>query len=167
MRPVLDPLGQRPVDAYEPPPDMREAVELGAPFEIFPWGTAPSVVCDLDHTDPYRDPPDGDPPPGQTRPGNLGPLSRRHHNLKTHHGWRCYQPLPGLFLWLTPSGWWYRVDHLGTTVLGRDEPAILRQRREGAHGPRGAVPAQPARAAPDLTRSRVETYLSDLVLRVS
>ena len=62
-----------PVDAYESPPDMREAVEITAPFEIFPWGTAPSSACDLDHTDRYVSPPDGEPPPGQTRPGNLGP----------------------------------------------------------------------------------------------
>ena len=148
VRPVLDPLGQVPVDAYESPPDIREAVEVAAPFEIFPWGTAPSSACDLDHTDPYVRPPDGAPPPGQTRPGNLGPLSRRHHNLKTHHGWRCFQPLPGLFLWLTPSGYWFRVDHLGTTPLGKDEPEILRQRRD---------------AAP----SRVESHLSKLLVQVA
>jgi hypothetical protein len=148
VRPVLDPLGQVPVDAYESPPDMRDAVEVTAPFEIFPWGTAPSSACDLDHTDHYVSPPDGEPPPGQTRPGNLGPLSRRHHNLKTHHGWRCFQPLPGLFLWLTPSGYWFRVDHLGTTPLGKDEPEIIRQRR-------GAAP------------SRVESYLSKLLVQVA
>lgn len=148
VRPVLDPLGQAPVDAYESPPDMREAVGMTAPFEIFPWGTAPSSSCDLDHTDPYVRQPDGEPPPGQTRPGNLGPLSRRHHNLKTHHGWRCFQPLPGLFLWLTPSGYWFRIDHLGTTPLGKDEPEIIRQRR---------------RAAP----SRLESYLSNLLVQVA
>ncbi len=148
VRPVLDPLGQVPADAYEAPPDMREAVELAAPFEIFPWGTAPSSACDLDHTAAYVHPPDGEPPPGQTRPGNLGPLSRRHHNLKTHHGWRCFQPLPGLFLWQVPSGYWFRVDHLGTTPLGKAEPEILRQRR---------------RAAP----SRVESYLSNLLVHVA
>lgn len=148
VRPVLDPLGQIPVDAYERPPDMREAVEITTPFEIFPWGTAPSSTCDLDHTDPYVTLPDGEPPPDQTRPGNLGPLSRRHHNLKTHHGWRCFQPLPGLYLWLTPSGYWFRVDHLGTTPLGRDEPEIIRQRR---------------RAAP----SRLESHFSTLLVQVA
>ncbi len=154
VRPVLDALGQVPVDAYEPPPDLREAVELSAPFEVFPWGTASSVVCDLDHTDPYRDPPDGDPPPGQTHLGNLGPLSRRRHNLETHHGWRCYQPLPGLFLWLTPTGSWCRVDHRSTTALGRDEPAVLRQRRRSTISSPDQVLAPADRAAPDLTRSR-------------
>ena len=146
VRPVLDPLGQVPADAYEAPPDMREAVELAAPFEIFPWGTAPSSACDLDHTAAYVHPPDGEPPPGQTRPGNLGPLSRRHHNLKTHHGWRCFQPLPGLFLWQVPSGYWFRVDHLGTTPLGKAEPEILATAKTRCAQPRGELPQQPAGA---------------------
>ena len=33
--------------------------------------------------------------PGQTCPDNLGPLSRRVHNAKTHAGWRVEQPRPG------------------------------------------------------------------------
>ena len=148
VRPVLDPLGSGPVDAYESPPDMREAVEMSSPFEVFPWGTAPSPACDLDHTDPYAIRRAGEPPPGQTQTRQPRPLSRRHHNLKTHHGWRCFQPLPGLFLWLTPSGYWYRVDHLGTTPLGKDEPAVIRQRRD---------------AAP----SRVESHLSKLLVQVA
>ncbi|QIK66770.1 HNH endonuclease [Nocardioides sp. HDW12B] len=153
VRPVLDPMGQEPVDAYDVPPDMREAVEAMSPYEVFPWGTAPSMRCDLDHTEPYRDPPDEAPPPGQTRPDNLGPLSRRHHNLKTHHGWQCFQPLPGLFLWRIPSGYWYRVDHLGTTPLGRSEPEILRQRRTAAPGPGD--------------RSRLEVTMGRVLLEVA
>ena len=45
----------------------------------WPGCTRRSESCDLDHTTAY---PDGD-----TTPANMGPLCRRHHNLKTHHGY--------------------------------------------------------------------------------
>ena len=43
-------------------------------------------ACDLDHTIAYPD--------GATTPANLGPLCRRHHNLKTHHGYVLTNPPP-------------------------------------------------------------------------
>ncbi len=136
VRPVLDLHGQEPVDSYEIPMQLREAMVLSHPFEVFPYGTAasrgPSV--DADHTRSWR-PPGADedgtapPGPGQTRLDNLGPLGRGHHRAKTLGGFTCHQPLPGLYLWRTPAGHWYRVDHTGTHHLGRDEPAILAQAR--------------------------------------
>ena len=45
----------------------------------WPGCTRSSESCDLDHTIAF---PDGD-----TVPANMGPLCRRHHNLKTHHGY--------------------------------------------------------------------------------
>ncbi|TXH40877.1 MAG: HNH endonuclease, partial [Actinobacteria bacterium] len=45
----------------------------------WPGCTRSSESCDLDHTIPYPD--------GATIPANMGPLCRRHHNLKTHHGY--------------------------------------------------------------------------------
>ena len=45
----------------------------------WPGCTRSSESCDLDHTIAYPD--------GATTPANLGPLCRRHHNLKTHHGY--------------------------------------------------------------------------------
>ena len=85
--------------------------------------------ADLDHTIPYLPRARGG-PPGQTGPHNLGPLSRHHHRAKTFGHFTCHQPLPGLYLWRTPSGHWYRVDHTGTHPLGRDTPEILRQRTD-------------------------------------
>ena len=74
---------------------------------------------DLDHTVPYLSPDRGG-PPGQTRIGNLGPLSRYGHRVKTHgRGWRHHQPVPGVFLWRTPHGYWFRTDHTGTHRLGK------------------------------------------------
>lgn len=57
--------------------------------------------------------------PGQTCPDNLGPLSRRVHNAKTHAGWRVEQPRPGVFLWTSPLGYRYRVDPDGSHELPR------------------------------------------------
>jgi hypothetical protein len=119
VRPVLDLRGQVPVDAYEVPHAMREALRLARPSSVFPWSRS-TRIPDLDHTRPYLAPEDGG-PPGQTRPGNLGPLVRFGHRVKTHaRGWSHRQPVPGTYLWRTPHGYWFRVDTDGTHPLGRD-----------------------------------------------
>ncbi len=115
VRPVLDLRGQVPVEAYEVPAAMREALLLARPTSVFPWTR--TTHPDLDHTQPFV--------PGrkakQTRVANLGPLDRRGHRIKTHgHGWIHRQPTPGTYLWRTPHGYWYRVDNDGTHPLGRD-----------------------------------------------
>jgi hypothetical protein len=115
-----------PVDSYEVPARMRQAMECRERFEVFPYGATPSHRADEDHTIPYVPITEGG-SPGQTHPGNLGPLSRHHHRAKTHGGFTCHQPLPGLYLWRTPSGHWYRRDHTGSHYLGRRTPDIIRQ----------------------------------------
>jgi hypothetical protein len=98
---------------------MREQVQLRTPAGVFPWSGNLSRRKDLDHTVPYLSPDSGG-PPGQTRVGNLGPLSRHGHRVKTHgRGWRHHQPVPGVFLWRTPHGYWFRTDHTGTHPLGK------------------------------------------------
>lgn len=154
VRPVLDLAGQRPLEAYEIPPSLAESLALREPFEVFPWGTAPTHRTDLDHTQPWReslgaDPPGRLEPPGQTGLHNLGPLSRHHHRAKTFGSFRCYQPLPGLYLWASPSGHWFRVDHTGTRPLGRRTPTILRQLRDPA----------PLSAGEQQLRRRLEYHL--------
>lgn len=54
-----------------------------------------SSSCDLDHTIAY--------PAGPTEAHNLGPLCRRHHNLKTHRGWGLTTNGEG-WRWRLPSG---------------------------------------------------------------
>jgi hypothetical protein len=129
VRPVLDPMGVPAVDSYEVRGDLREAVQLLHPHEVFPYGTLVSRGADKDHTEAYVPVGEGG-PPGQTRIGNLGPLGRGHHNAKSYGGFTCHQPLPGMFLWQTPTGHWYQVDNHGTHPLGRDRPAILRQQEQ-------------------------------------
>jgi len=86
LKPVIDlPAGHTPVDAYEIPANLREQILLRNPADIFPYAAAVTRKIDIDHTIPYLSPDNGG-PPGQTRIGNLGPHTRRHHNLKTHGG---------------------------------------------------------------------------------
>ncbi|MDQ3615579.1 MAG: hypothetical protein M3393_02940, partial [Actinomycetota bacterium] len=69
-----------------------------------------------DHITPYV-PPDEGGPPGQTAADKLAQPCRRHHRLKTHSGWSYTMPEPGLYLWRSPTGRRYLVDHTGTTTL--------------------------------------------------
>ena len=116
VRPVLDLRDQLPVDAYEVPTGMREALKLSRPSSVFPYSHTTSEP-DLDHTLAYL-PPDRGGPPGQTRIDNLGPMTRFGHRVKTHaSGWRHHQPTPGVYLWRTPHGYWCRVDQHGTHPL--------------------------------------------------
>ncbi|MGI8993308.1 MAG: DUF222 domain-containing protein [Nocardioidaceae bacterium] len=118
IKPVIDLAAVAPVDAYEIPDRIREAVHLLTPADVFPYATATRRRIDIDHTDPYLPPNDGG-PPDQTRIGNLGPITRRHHRIKTHSRWRLQQPYPGIYLWRSPHGRYYLVDHTGTHKLPR------------------------------------------------
>ena len=131
VRPVLDPMGLAPVDEYEIPARHREAMQLLTPVEVFPWGTLPTCRADGDHTKPYV-PVDRGGPPGQTDLANLGPLARRHHLAKTFGAFTLHQPLPGMYVWRTPTGHWYQVDNEGTHALGRATPSVVEQLRTPA-----------------------------------
>ena len=127
VRPVLTLAGQAPVDAYEIPHDMREALRLARPSSVFPWTTtgtgAGSSAPDTDHTVAYL-PMDRGGPPGQTAIGNLGPITRTGHRVKTHaRGWAHHQPHPGVYTWRTRHGYTYTVDNDGTHPHGRHPPA--------------------------------------------
>ncbi len=168
VRPVLDLEVDHPVDGYEVPDRLREQVRLRTPAEVFPWSGNLSRRKDLDHTVPYLSPDRGG-PPGQTRIGNLGPLSRYGHRVKTHgRGWRHHQPVPGVFLWRTPHGYWFRTDHTGTHRLGKNptrggprrphEHALSRRGASclpdrSAHRPVGFGPCPPRRKSPTCTPS--------------
>lgn len=110
IKPVIDLPNQAPVDAYEIPDRLREAVHLTTPTDVFPYGSNKTRHQDIDHTIPYD--PNG--PPGQTRTGNLAPLTRRHHRIKTHGRWKMKQPFPGIIIWQSPQGIHYLIDNTGT-----------------------------------------------------
>ena len=112
--PVIDLNQMNPVDGYQVPDRMAEAVRLRTPVDAFPFSTSTRRGLDLDHTIPYRPPDDGG-PPGQTRTDNLAPLTRRHHRVKTHGRWQVQQVWDGVLVWRSPHGRHYLVDHTGTT----------------------------------------------------
>ena len=70
---------------YSPTAAIARLVRAREPRCRFPGCHQAATRCDLDHAIPW--------PHGATTPDNLGPLCRRHHNLKTHFPWRL-QPEP-------------------------------------------------------------------------
>ena len=76
---------------------------------------------DYDHPIPYDD----TGPPGQTGTHNSGPLGRRHHRYKTHAGYRSRQCGQGSYVWLTPHGLGYLVDHRGTRRISNKHARMI------------------------------------------
>ncbi|MBB3325085.1 HNH endonuclease signature motif containing protein [Microlunatus antarcticus] len=118
VRPVVDPVETAPVDAYEIPYRLRDALFLRNPVDVFPFGQATSRTLDLDHTVPYVPLARGG-PPGQTSVDNLGPLTRSHHRAVTFGGWRRRQPDAGTYVFRSPNGHVFVVTNQGTLNLGR------------------------------------------------
>lgn len=107
ITPVLDVAGMAPIDAYEIPARLREAVHLIHPADVFPFAANTTRRMDLDHAVPYAE-------GGTTSVDNLGPLTRTHHRIKTHAGWQVRHPFPGIVIWRDPHGAHYLVDPTGT-----------------------------------------------------
>lgn len=116
VQPVLDPDGIAPVDRYETPDRMRDALLARTPASIFPWTGSLNRRNDLDHTVPYLPPPSG--PPGQTGLHNLGPLTRREHRAKTIGHMSLRQPSPGTYVWKSRFGRILITNDTGTHDLG-------------------------------------------------
>ena len=138
VQPVVDPQDTPPVDGYEIPRRIREAMFLRMPASCFPYA-AGTHRMDLDHTKSYE-PPDRGGPPGQTGVHNLGPLSRFEHRIKTHSRWRVRQPEPGVWIWRSPHRAYYLVTNAGTHYLG-DGPFARRVWRAAMQPRRPSVTA--------------------------
>ncbi len=123
IRPVVDLAGMAPVDAYEIPERLREAVHMRSPADVFPFASNTGRRHQLDHTRPYV-PPDHGGPPGQTGVDNLGPLVQFHHRIKTFGAWQVKQPFSGVCVWRDPHGHLYLVDHTGTRKLGNAPTSV-------------------------------------------
>jgi uncharacterized protein DUF222 len=116
VQPVIDPQNTPPVDGYEIPRRIREAMFLRMPASCFPYA-AHTGRLELDHTISYKPPAHGG-PPGQTSVDKLGPLIKFEHRVKTHGRWRVRQPEPGVWIWRSPHGAHYLVSNTGTHNLG-------------------------------------------------
>ena len=88
ITPVLDLAGQAPVDAYEIPDRHRQAVQLMSPADTFPFASSLSRDLQVDHTVPFDQ-------GGASGVGNYGPMTIRHHRIKTFGRWAVQQPFPG------------------------------------------------------------------------
>jgi len=110
VRPVIDLAGHVPVDSYEIPGRHKTQARLRDHTCRFPYCTQRAGRCDLDHAQPHRK-------GGTTCPCNLVPLCRKHHRAKTHSEWRYVVIDPGVYLWLSPNGRHWLVDHRGTRSL--------------------------------------------------
>lgn len=129
VKPVIDTAKLAPVDAYEIPERHREALHLRTPADIFPFAPNTGRKKHADHTKAYC-PHDKGGPPGQTGLHNLGPMIGYHHRVKTHAGWKVEQPFPGIYVWMSPHGSLFLVDHTGTRQLRgphTDSPTRPRQ----------------------------------------
>ncbi|HZG95470.1 MAG TPA: DUF222 domain-containing protein [Mycobacteriales bacterium] len=91
---------------YRPPKPLAEYVEARDLTCRFPGCNQPARGCDLDHACAYGDQasPDG----GTTCPGNIGPLCRRHHQLKTRGYWQLDSHPDGTARWTSLLGHHYQ-----------------------------------------------------------
>jgi hypothetical protein len=121
VTPVIDPLDQVPVDAWEIPERHRHAAHLLTPADTFPFGSNTTRAMQVDHTRPWskRRAATGE---KQSRVGNYGPMTTLHHRIKTHGRWAVRQPFPGVYIWRDPYGAFYLVDHTGTRRLPGPTP---------------------------------------------
>jgi hypothetical protein len=138
LQPVIDPQDVPPVDGYEIPRRIREAMFLRMPASCFPYA-AGAQRMDLDHSKPYIPLARGG-STGQTGVHNLGPLSRLEHRIKTHSRWQVRQPEPGVWIWRSPHRAYYLVTNTGTQHLG-DGPFARRVWKAAAEPRRPPVTA--------------------------
>ena len=129
VRPVLDLASDPAVDRHDPPPLVRDHVQLRDAHCVFPGCHRDSRGCDLDHVEPYVLLTEGG-APGQTRPSNLAPLCRTHHRVKTHGGWTYSRTTDDAWEWTSPTGR-HHVVH-PTSRRPPDPPPL--NRRVDKHG---------------------------------
>jgi hypothetical protein len=81
VQPVIDPQNSTPVDSYEIPRRIREAMFLRMPASCFPYATAVGRL-ELDHTIAYTSPARGG-PPGQTGGSRAAVVRRRERRCSS------------------------------------------------------------------------------------
>jgi hypothetical protein len=115
IKPIRDLNEHIRVDAYEVPDRLGDQSDERDGTCVFPWCTRPATSCDDEHTVPYER-------GGPTCSCNIAPVCRGHHRAKTHGGWVYRFIRPGIYLWVSPHGYWYHRDGIGTTDLGHQGP---------------------------------------------
>ena len=89
-------------ESYEPPQALVDFLIARDRTCRFPGCRAPARLSDLDHAQSWES-------GGETSAQNLGALCRRHHQLKTHGGWKLQSNVDGSCNWTSPEGKSYTV----------------------------------------------------------
>ena len=113
---------------YRPTAAVARLIAAREPVCRFPGCLVRVDRCDLDHTEPW-------PAAPGSAPENLGPLCRRHHNAKTHHGIVLTAQSTGgqgpvmleRWTWRMPSGLTHTLR--SRAVLDEDLGTLPRRRR--------------------------------------
>lgn len=84
-------------ERYEPPQALKDFLIARDRTCRFPGCRRSAKLSDLDHAQSWES-------GGSTSLENLGSLCRRHHKLKTHHGWKVESYSDGSCLWKSPAG---------------------------------------------------------------
>jgi hypothetical protein len=88
--------------SYEPPQKLKDYLNARDQICRFPQCRQPARVSDIDHARAWED-------GGETSRTNMGALCRRHHQMKTHGGWRVESYPDGSCQWESPAGKRYFV----------------------------------------------------------
>ncbi|REF31600.1 HNH endonuclease signature motif containing protein [Calidifontibacter indicus] len=81
---------------YEPPPKVREFVQLRDRSCRFPGCSRPAIRCDEDHVQEW--------PTGDTKGANLAAMCRHHHDAKTKGHWDVEMTDDGICTWISRTG---------------------------------------------------------------
>lgn len=84
-------------ESYEPPQALKDFLIARDRTCRFPGCRRSAILSDLDHAQSWES-------GGVTSIENLGALCRRHHKLKTHHGWQLESFADGSCTWRSPAG---------------------------------------------------------------
>lgn len=110
IKPVRHPgANSAPEPGYRPSTALDEFVRCRDMTCRWPNCDRPAQFCDIDHAIAYA-------LGGLTHPSNLRCLCRKHHLLKTFHGWRDRQYPDGSIEWISPTGATY-TTHPGSRLL--------------------------------------------------
>jgi len=103
---ITDPITGNLIDygrqSYEPPQDLKDFLIARDQTCRFPGCRQSARRSDIDHAQAWDD-------GGKTSADNLGVLCRRHHQMKTHGGWRLNSNADGSCEWISPLGKKYFV----------------------------------------------------------
>ncbi|MEN9679981.1 MAG: hypothetical protein RLZ57_1110, partial [Actinomycetota bacterium] len=84
-------------ETYLPPQHLVDFLMARDRTCRFPGCSQPGHRTDIDHAIPWEE-------GGTTSPENLGLLCRRHHQMKTHSGWKIVSFPNGSCEWISPRG---------------------------------------------------------------